>query len=111
MPDTLAEQLDALIAQHRLSMAQDMDLIQHLDAELLAADTHIIRQLERIVEAHENRREDAIALLRELHSRMMRGPSIPPIEDRQVSPEHIGAAVKAKLTASQMFEQMRGEVH
>lgn len=82
MGDNLADQLDTLLANHRLAMAETMDRIERLDRVLLDADVHVVRQLERIVVAHDQRREDAIALLQGLHARMMQGPRIPPIEER-----------------------------
>lgn len=79
MTDTLKQQLEALIADRESSIEQDMDLLQRLDETLLHADTHVVRQLEKILGEHERRREDAIGMVRNAMTGVGR---VPRIEDR-----------------------------
>ena len=79
MTDILKQQLEALILDRQSSIEQDMDLLQRLDETLLHADTHVVRQLEKILGEHERRREDAIGMVRNAMTGVGR---VPRIEDR-----------------------------
>lgn len=78
----LANQLDSLMSDFKASLPGIEDRLQALDQTLLAADLYVREQLTRILQAHEDRTDDAIALLGELRAAMLRPTRVPAIEDR-----------------------------
>lgn len=104
----LAEQIDALMAEHKLKTAREMDLIERLDYTLLEADTHIVRQLDRIQAAHDERRQDAIARLMDIHESIAGRSWTPPIEDRFAEPL---TDTRARGIANAIMDQLEGVCH
>ena len=80
---TFADQIAALMADHKLKMARDFDHVEALDRVLLDADMQLERNLRRIMAAHGERRGNALELLSELRDAVIgQAPYVPPIEDR-----------------------------
>lgn len=104
----LAEQIDALMAEHKLKTAHEMELVQRLDYTLLDADTHIIRQLDRIQAAHDERRQDAISRLMEIHESIAGRAWTPPIEERFAEPLTDG---RSRTIANAIMDQIEGAFH
>lgn len=112
---TLSEQLQELIDEHRRKTDVEMMLLEHLDSQLLQADTHIERQLSNILSAHQERRADAIGKLLDIHA-VMTGTSwaqaVPPPVDQRYAPPPVDSRARS-LAGSIMdqVEQAMGGVH
>lgn len=91
---TLADQLDALMAEHKLTTAAVAERLCNLDAALLETDAYIARQIERIRIAHDDRRQDHVAMLQDLHATLVGRPVLPPIEDRYAVPSNVGGRAR-----------------
>lgn len=108
---TLAEQIDALMADHKSKTAREFDLLQRLDSTLLHADIQIEANIRRIVTAHEERRATVGELLNDLHHMMVGSRAydqIPPLEDRFVDADRIGEASRIKQRVGQIMDQVDG---
>lgn len=105
---TLAQQIEALMEDHKTKTSREFDMLQRLDSILLHADMQVEANLRRIVTAHTERRDTVLEVLNDLHHMMLGQRAydeLPPITERHAEP--IGDA-RARSLASSIMDQIEG---